>query len=98
MSPIEIELSFPLLDLIRRMRTLAQLATPLGFLLANPDAILETLDVGLAAVENNLLGDGGMLDGLKLPMIGTGSVRESLRDDFVGALRRNVVQVCVHCL
>ena len=34
-----------------------------------------------------------MIDGFKLPMVGANSVRQSLRDDFVGALRRNVVQV-----
>ena len=39
-ASVQFVLSTPLLDFIRRMQTLAQLATPLGFLLANPDAVL----------------------------------------------------------
>lgn len=90
---IEIIFTPSLTTVLSKFEQLATLATPLGFLLANPDAILDTLDLGLGAVENNLLGDGGVVDGIRVPFIGSSAVRVALRDDFVGALRRNVVQV-----
>jgi hypothetical protein len=94
-APIELTFSTPLTTLVAKFQQLATLATPLGFLLANPDAILDTLDLGLGAIENNLLADGGVVDGIRVPFIGSSAVRVALRDDFVGVLRRNVVQVTI---